>query len=75
MLDALHPAPVSTHKADHREVENRAQLREPTELLAIWKRTVENLAVELQIEPIEANALLRDAGWEVTKGLAWHWWL
>lgn len=71
----LHPAPISAYRTDHREADNRDQLRHPTELHSIWRRTVETLASELCITPIEAHELLGDAHYEVTKGIAWAWWL
>jgi hypothetical protein len=74
MPEPLHPAPVSTYQTDHREAANRAQLQEPTELLSIWRRTVESLARDLCMDPIEAHGLLRDAAAEATIGLAWEWW-
>lgn len=74
-MSDLHPEPVSTYRTDHREADNRAQLREPSHLHGIWKRAVEALADDLQIHPIEAHHLLWDASDEITKGLAWEWWL
>jgi hypothetical protein len=74
-LEALHPAPVSRWPTDHREADNREQLRLPSEMQTIWRRAVESLAAELQIEPINAHFLLREASESVTKGLAWELWL
>jgi hypothetical protein len=71
----LHPAPIEFYPTDHREANNREQLRHPSELQSIWKRAVEGLAAELCIEPIQAHHMLVDAQYEVTKGLAWAWWL
>jgi hypothetical protein len=73
-MEALHPAPVETWRTDHRDSENRDQMREPSEMHGMWKRAVERLAEELQIEPIAAHSLLRDACHEVTIGQAWAWW-
>jgi hypothetical protein len=73
-MEPLHPAPTYRHRADHREAHNREQLRVPSELASIWRRAVEHLAAELQIEPLEAHALLREAEGEVTIGIAWEWW-
>lgn len=70
----LHPEPVAFYATDHREIDNRRQLAEPSELMDYWKRAVETLATELQIEPIEAHHLLQDAVYEMTIGLARHWW-
>lgn len=74
-MSDLHPEPVEVYRTDHREAENRKQLQEPSHLHGIWKRAVEQLADDLQIEPIEAHFLLMDASDEVTKGQAWEWWL
>lgn len=74
-MSDLHPEPVATYPTDHRETDNRAQLQDPSHLHGIWKRAVEGLAADLQIEPIEAHWLLYEASDEITKGLAWKWWL
>jgi hypothetical protein len=74
MMLSLHPAPVEDHRMDHRDAENRDQLRAPGEAHDIWKRAVEDLASNLQIEPIQAHFILADAGYEMTKGLVWSWW-
>jgi hypothetical protein len=74
-VNHIHPAPVEAHRTDHRSCHNRDQMNSPSELSSIWKRTVEGLAVELCIEPIEAHGLLRDSLNEVTIGIAWGWWL
>jgi hypothetical protein len=73
-MESLHPAPVEDWPTDHREAENRDQLREPSDLQGVWKRAVEQLASDLQIEPIDAHFLLRDASDAVSKGLAWRLW-
>lgn len=70
----LHPAPVPD-VIDHREAHNRAQLQSPSELHSMWRRVVDDLAAQFQIEPIEAHFLLRDAGDQVSRGLAFEWWL
>lgn len=72
---ALHPAPTEDGRTDHRDSENRAQLREPSHMQGTWRRAVEALADELQIEPIAAHSLLREACDSVTIGQAWEWWL
>lgn len=71
----LHPAPAEPDRVDHRDTANRQQSREPTDLLDVWRRAVETLADELQIEPIAAHELLRDGYEHMTIGLAWEWWL
>lgn len=71
----LHPAPSDKYAADHREVQNREQMWTGNELTSYWKRAVETLATELQIEPIDAHFLLQESSWEVTKGMAWEMWL
>lgn len=74
-MNDLHPAPVDTYTTDHRSAANRDQMNYPTELNSIWIRAVENLAQELQIPPLEAYSLLRDAGYRFTQGMAWDVWL
>lgn len=74
-MEALHPAPEYSYEADHREAHNREQLRVPSEYAVIWKRTVEQLARELNLEPIEAHFLLKEASYFVTRGIAFEWWI
>lgn len=74
-VNDLHPAPVDTYASDHRDTPNRDQMTNTSELLVIWKRTVEALAAELQISPLEAHGMLRDAESHMTIGTAWRWWL
>lgn len=71
----LHPPPRPALRIDHRDTHNRVQMREPSHLHGIWKRAVEQLAADLQIEPIEAHTLLRDAERVVERGQAHEWWL
>jgi hypothetical protein len=70
----IHPPPAGERPGDHRDAPTRDQERDPGHAGGIWKRAVENLASELQISPINAHFLLRDAAHEVTVGLAWEWW-
>lgn len=70
----LHPGPSEGFE-DHRETFARQQLDDGHVALTYWRRAVESLAAELQCDPIEAHALLLDGSYEITKGLAWHWWL
>lgn len=67
----LHPAPVETHRTDHRDTSNRRQAAYPSESLDYWWRAVEALADELQIHPTGAHQILMDAAGDVTKGMVW----
>lgn len=74
MTEPLHPAPDEYGPKDHRDRYNRQQLNDGHHGTLLWRRVVEKLAEELQIEPIEAHFMLDDAYWEVDKGRAWDWW-
>lgn len=70
----LHPAPAEPDSIDHRDTANREQSRIPSEIMTIYKRVVEDLAEDLQIHPLEADDLIRDGAYMVTKGQRWDWW-
>jgi NAD-dependent SIR2 family protein deacetylase len=69
----LHPAPEEYPVHDHRDTYNRQQLNESDPAM-FWKRSVERIAGDLQIEPAEAHHLLLDASFHIEKGQVWDWW-
>jgi len=73
MREPLHPAP-EPYRIDHRETHRRSQLDYPSELIDIYRRVVEGLADELQIDPYNAHILIRDGCEMVSRGLAWEMW-
>ncbi len=78
MLNDLHPGhevAVDASRPDHRSVHNREQMTIPDGDMMLYKRVVEDLAADLQIEPYDAHVLLQSACLEINKGLAWEWWL
>lgn len=70
----LHPEATTPCRTDHHDADNRDQLRCASEYVSFWKRAVEGLAAELQVEPLEAHFLLMEASESVTSGLAWALW-